>query len=196
MGDNTMTVAKILAGTLCVLAALASRPVLAGWEVGDPKDIRIELRGLDLPGDLFRQVSFYRGSYQNTLDLEARSDLIASGDLRRAEAPYLLVFYQSSAQFGYETLEDGLASFSFLKNARLAFQSGTRTSPSRLGDVDYLLFTASDPATGLARSCAYWAGFFSGNRLVYKGLYCPAKHAATDEDARLAVNAVAVKPGR
>lgn len=188
-----MKAATRLAGTLALLAATAATPALADWEVGDPKDIRIELSGLDLPGEPFRQVSYFHAPSQGVYEYAARSDLIAFGDLRQNDVPYLLVFYQSSPQFGYERLKDGVMAFDFLKRARVVYQGGERSIASHLGSVNYLTFAVTDAATGLDRACAYWAGFFEGNRIVYKGLFCPAKAAVTDDDVRRAVNAVLVK---
>lgn len=188
-----MKAAKPLAVVLSLLSVAFAQPASAEWVMGDAKDIRIELRGFTPPDEPYNQVTYYKGPYQNASAFQGRSDLIAFGDLRRNDVPYMLAFYQTSTYFGYERLLDGLASFDFLKNAQIAYQSGERRASSRIGDVDYVLFTATDAASGLARSCVYWAGFFGGNRLVYKGLYCPAKAAVTDDDARLAVNAVALK---
>lgn len=190
-----MKAATLPAGLLSLFVIAHSLPAFAGWEVGDPKDIRIELRGFSLPGEPFRQTSVFNAPNQGFYEFQARSDLIAFGDVWRNDSPYLLVFYQSSTQFGYERLQDGIKAFDFLKRARIAYQGEEHTVASRIGTVNYLLFTATDATTGLDRGCAYWAGFFDGNRLVYKGLYCPAKGPATDEDARSAANAVALKSG-
>lgn len=188
-----MKAATLTARILSLFALVGATPASADWEVGNPQDIRIELRGFSLPGEPFRQTSIFNAPNQGVYDFQARSDLIAFGDVRRNDGPYLLVFYQSSTRFGYERLKDGIKAFDFLKHARIAYQGEEHSATSRIGTVDYLLFTATDAATGLDRGCAYWAGFFEGNRFVYKGLYCPAKGPATDEDARRVVNAVALR---